>query len=47
LTKDGGLIVNASRSIIYASDGADFAADAREEAKVLRNKMNDLLQRFA
>ncbi|MCB9233509.1 MAG: orotidine-5'-phosphate decarboxylase [Bacteroidia bacterium] len=29
----GGLLINASRSIIYASDGEDFADKAREEAR--------------
>lgn len=32
LNQDGGLLINASRSILYASSGADFAEKAREEA---------------
>ena len=32
ITKDCGLIVNASRSIIYASNSEDFAEAARAEA---------------
>lgn len=39
LTKSGGLLVNASRSILYASDGADFADRARAEAKQLQQEM--------
>ncbi|GAB3801942.1 orotidine-5'-phosphate decarboxylase [Spirosoma humi] len=39
LTKSGGLLVNASRSILYASDGADFADRAGEEAKRLQQEM--------
>ncbi len=33
----GGVIVNASRDVLYASDGADFAAAARREARRLRD----------
>jgi orotidine-5'-phosphate decarboxylase len=39
ITRDIGLLVNASRSIIYASDQPDFAEKAREEAENLRNEM--------
>jgi orotidine-5'-phosphate decarboxylase len=39
LTKAGGLLVNASRSILYASGGADFADRARDEAKALQGEM--------
>lgn len=38
--KDCGLLINASRSIIYASSKEDFAAKAREEAIVLNKQMN-------
>ncbi len=38
-----GLIVNASRSIIYASSGDDFAEAARHEAEITAAKMKDLL----
>jgi orotidine-5'-phosphate decarboxylase len=37
-------IINASRSIIYAGSGADFAEAARREASVLRNSINDILE---
>jgi orotidine-5'-phosphate decarboxylase len=36
---DTGLLVNATRSIIYASSGKDFAEKAREEALSLRKIM--------
>ena len=39
LTPDGGLLVNASRSILYASGGPDFADRARDEAKTLQTEM--------
>ena len=38
-----GLIVNASRSIIYADSSASFADAARREAENLRNQMSALL----
>lgn len=39
MTKDCGLIVNASRSIIYASNGEDFAEAARAEALKIQQDM--------
>ncbi|WP_420150212.1 orotidine-5'-phosphate decarboxylase [Spirosoma sp.] len=39
LTDKGGLLVNASRSILYASNGTDFAERARDEAKALQAEM--------
>lgn len=41
--KDCGLLVNASRSVLYASDGADFAEKAGEEAKTLQQQMAAIL----
>lgn len=41
-----GLIVNASRSIIYAGSTEHFARDARKQAKVLQQKMEELLKRI-
>ena len=38
MTDFGGLLINASRSILYASNGADFAEKAREEAKKLQEE---------
>ncbi len=39
LTSDGGLLVNASRSILYASSGTDFAERARAEARAMQQEM--------
>ncbi len=44
LSKSCGLLVNSSRSIIYASSGENFAERAREEAKKLQLEMEILLQ---
>lgn len=38
----GGLLINASRSILYASDKEDFALKAREEATRLNAEMSSL-----
>jgi len=40
---DVGLLVNASRSIIFASSGPDFAAAAEAEARKIQNQMDQLL----
>ncbi len=37
-------LVNSSRGIIFASDGADFAERAGEEAKKLRDQINSCLK---
>jgi orotidine-5'-phosphate decarboxylase len=42
LNADGGLLINASRSIIYASSGDDFAEKGREEAE----KMNLVIRKY-
>lgn len=39
LTNEIGLLINASRSILYASQGADFAQAAREEAARMQQQM--------
>lgn len=39
MNQDCGLLVNATRSIIYASDGTDFADKAREQALLLQKEM--------
>ncbi len=39
-----GLLVNASRSILYASSGTDFAAAAGKEAKKIQQEMAGLLE---
>jgi orotidine-5'-phosphate decarboxylase len=43
LNKDGGLLVNASRAIIYASPGEDFAEAAGRVAKVYADEMKLLM----
>ncbi len=43
LNKQCGLLVNAARSIIYASNGLDFAEKAREEALTLQREMEQIL----
>ncbi|MDA3816294.1 MAG: orotidine-5'-phosphate decarboxylase [Prolixibacteraceae bacterium] len=43
MNKQCGLLVNSSRGIIYASDGADFAEKAREQAEVVQLEMEELL----
>ena len=37
-------IISASRSIIYAGSGPDFAEAARREASALRDRINDILE---
>ena len=46
LTNTGGLLVNASRSILYASSGDDWAAAAAKESQKLQQKMAELLQKY-
>jgi len=46
MNKDCGLLVNASRSIIYASSGDDFSAKAKEEAIKLRDEMKVYLSKY-
>ncbi len=43
LNSDIGLLINASRSILYASKGADFAEKARLEAQKLQADMAKIL----
>jgi orotidine-5'-phosphate decarboxylase len=43
MNADCGLLVNASRSILYASRGDDFAVKAREEAQNMQKEMAGLL----
>ena len=46
-TKDGyGVMINASRSIIYASSGKDFADAARSETVKLKNEINFFRERY-
>ena len=43
LNKDCGLLVNASRAIIYASEAENFAEEARQIAKQYQEEMSGLL----
>jgi orotidine-5'-phosphate decarboxylase len=43
-SKGGGIIVNASRTVLYASDGAGFAEAARREAQRLRGAIEECRQ---
>lgn len=43
MTKDIGLLVNASRSIIFASSKEDFAERAAEEARKMQQEMASLM----
>ena len=43
MNKDCGILVNASRAIIYASDGEDFAEKARIIAKEYQEEMKNYL----
>lgn len=44
LNADAGLLVNASRSILYASNGEDFAEAAEKEAQALSIEMKQYLR---
>lgn len=43
LNKDIGLLVNSSRSIIYAGNGEDFAKRARDEAEKIKREMEKFI----
>lgn len=45
MTKECGLIVNASRSVIFASQEKDFAEAAQAEARSMQEEMESLLVR--
>ena len=40
---DGGFIINASRSVLYASSNDDYATAARREAEHLRGQIEEVL----
>jgi orotidine-5'-phosphate decarboxylase len=44
MNKDCGLLVNASRSIIFASKGEDFADLAKKEAGEMQLEMEKLMK---
>lgn len=43
MNKQCGLLVNSSRAIIYASDGVDFAAQARIQTEEIQLEMEEIL----
>ena len=40
-SRGDGIIINSSSGILYKSTGSDFAEAAREEAKRLRDEINE------
>ncbi|MCF2506777.1 orotidine-5'-phosphate decarboxylase [Dyadobacter sp. CY107] len=46
MNKHCGLLVNASRSIIYAGNGDDFAQKAKQEAQLLQQEMAVYLDKY-
>ncbi|MCF6213534.1 MAG: orotidine-5'-phosphate decarboxylase [Flavobacteriaceae bacterium] len=42
--KNGDVLINSSRGIIYASSGTDFAEKAGEKAKALQSEMSKFIQ---
>lgn len=46
LTPSCGLLVNASRSILYAGSSENFASDARNAARDIQDEMKSLLEEF-
>ncbi len=46
LNKQAGLLVNSSRGIIFASDGEDFAQQARQVALEIQQQMSHVLESF-
>ena len=46
LNKDVGLLVNSSRGIIYAGEGADFEQQVSNATKTLQLKMKQLLAQY-
>lgn len=44
LTDDGGILINVSRGIIYASSQEDFASKAQEAAKMYQEEMQQFIK---
>jgi orotidine-5'-phosphate decarboxylase len=44
MNKTVGLLINSSRAILYASNGADYAEKAREEAVKLQQEMDEIMK---
>ena len=47
MNNEVGLLINASRSIIYASNGLDYAEAAHKEAKSMQVLMEEYINRYA
>lgn len=47
MTKQCGLLVNASRSIIFAESSVNFAQSAAVEAKKMQQEMSELLREYS
>ncbi len=46
LNRDIGLIINASRSVIYAADNEDFADEARKAAEEIQQEMKTFIDKM-
>jgi orotidine-5'-phosphate decarboxylase len=46
INSDCGLLVNASRSILYASNQEDFDRKAQQEAQKMQEEMKQLLSTY-
>jgi orotidine-5'-phosphate decarboxylase len=46
MNRSCGLLINASRSIIYKSSGKDFALEAGKEAKSMKLEMSEYLDKY-
>ena len=44
LTEDGGILINVSRGIIYASNQEDFASKAHDAAKIYQQEMQQFFK---
>ena len=44
LTDDGGILINVSRGIIYASSQEDFASKAQDAAKIYQQEMQQFIK---
>lgn len=47
MNKDCGLLVNASRAVIFASTDKDFATEAKKVSKAYHDEMKGFLEKFA
>lgn len=47
INNEVGLLINSSRAILYASNGKDFAEEARKEALKIQQEMEGILKQLA